>query len=91
MTRNRVPFSAGEQATRTDLGGMAAEVKHQQVLKCFEQSNAVTLLARIVEAVLGKVRIADLRPARQGFPRPRLMNEVRRSPRAGILGPFVCR
>ena len=88
MTRNQVLL---EQGTRTGPGAMAADVKHQQVLKCFEESNAMTLLARIIEAVLGKVRIADLRPAPQEFPRPRLMNEVRRSPRAGILGAFVCR
>jgi hypothetical protein len=69
---------------------MAAEVKRQHMLKCFEQSNAMTLLARFIEAVLGKVRVADLCPARQEFPRPRLMNEVRRSPRAGLHADFVC-
>jgi hypothetical protein len=38
MPRTDVPLSAGERATRTDLEGMAPEVKHQNVLKCFERN-----------------------------------------------------
>ena len=91
MPRTHAPLSAGEQATRSGLGGMAADVKHQHVLKCFEQSNAMTLLARFIQALLRKVRVADLRPARQESPRLRLMNEVRRSPRSSVPVEFVCR
>jgi hypothetical protein len=38
MSRTDVPLSAGEQASRTDLKGMAADVKQQHVLKCFERN-----------------------------------------------------
>jgi hypothetical protein len=48
---------------------MAAEVKHQHVLKCFERDNVRALLARIIEVVLGKARVADLLPARQELAR----------------------
>jgi hypothetical protein len=90
MPRTDVPLSAGEQAARNDLGGMAAEVKHRHVLKCFERKNVMALLARIIEVALGKARVADLRPARQECPPPRLMNEVKSAARPIIPVKFVC-
>lgn len=88
MPRTDVPLSAGEQVARTDSGGMAAEVRQQHVLKCFER-NVMALLARITEVALGKTRVADLRPARH-CPPPRLMNEVKPAARAIIPVEFVC-
>jgi hypothetical protein len=70
---------------------MAAEVKHQHILKCFEKSNAMAFLARITEIVLGNAKVADLCPARQETAGLRPMNEVRRSPRPSISVEFVCR
>lgn len=90
MPRTDVPLSLGEQATRTDLGGMAAEVKHQHVLKCFERNNLMALLAHIIEVALGKGRVADLRPARQECPSPRLMNEIIPAVRPSTPAEFVC-
>ena len=66
MPRTHAPLSAGGQTTRTDLGGMAAEVKHHHVLKCFEGSNAMTLLARIIECVRGMARGTSCRCALHG-------------------------
>lgn len=90
MPRTDVPLSAGEQVTRTDLGVMAAEVKHQHVLKCFERNNFMALLASIIEVALGKGRVADFRPARQECPSPRLKNEVIPAARPSIPVEFVC-
>jgi hypothetical protein len=90
MPRTHVPLSAGGRATRTDLGGKAAEVKHHHVLKCFERSNAMTLVARIIEFALGKARVADLRQARQELAPSRLMNEIKPAPRPGIPVECVC-
>jgi hypothetical protein len=56
MPRTDVAVSAGEQATRTDIEGMAAEVKRRHVLMCFERSNAMTVMARIIEVALGMAR-----------------------------------
>lgn len=90
MPRTDVPLSTGEQVTRTDLGEMAAEVKHQHVLKCFERNNFMALLARIIEIALGKGRVEDLGPARQECPIPRLMKEVIPAARPSIPVEFVC-
>ncbi len=84
------PLVAGERAARTDLGGMAAEVKGQHILRCFEQSNAVALFARIIEFVLGKARVAELCPARREITCLPLMNDVNRSSRSGVPVEFVC-
>lgn len=76
MRRTDVPLSAGEHGSRTELEGMAAEVKHQHVLKCFERSNAMTLMARTIEVALGIARVAGLRQARQEIARPQRMARV---------------
>jgi hypothetical protein len=56
MPRTDVLLSAGEQATRADIEGMAAEMKQRHVLKCFERSNAMTVMPRIIEIALGMAR-----------------------------------
>jgi hypothetical protein len=63
MSRTDVLLSAREQATRTDIEGMTAEVKHRHVLKCFERSNAMTVMARIIEVALGMARRRSCRQA----------------------------
>jgi hypothetical protein len=62
------PFSAGEQSARTDLGGMAAEVRRQHILKCFELSNARALLARVIEFARSARREMRILPGKTGFP-----------------------
>jgi len=69
---------------------MAAEVKHQHMLKCFQQSDTMTLVARIIEVALGKAPFAALCPARLDFPGLRALNEAHRSPRRRVPVEFVC-
>lgn len=91
MPSSHQSLSAREKANRIGLGGMAAEVKHQNMLKCFDQRDAVAFLVRIIEFAFGKTRDADLLPARQESPRLHLVNVVSRSPGPSIAGGFVCR
>jgi len=68
MPRTDAPAVAGGPARRTDLGGMAVEVKSRDILKCFTQTNAMTLLRRLIEIVLCKPRAGALVLARQEAP-----------------------
>jgi hypothetical protein len=89
MQKSRATQTRGRQAARIDPGGMAAEVRYQHMLNCF-QRNAMNILAHTIELVLGKARVAVLRPARQAIPCLRLMGEVTRSPRSSIPVEFAC-
>ena len=89
MQKTHATKTLGHQANRTDLGGMAAEVKFQHMLRCF-QRNAMNILAQMIQLVLGTERVAGLRPVRQEIPCLRLMNEVTRSPRSSIPVEFAC-
>jgi hypothetical protein len=64
MPESRHPISARGRSPRTDLGGLAADVKHERLLKCFEQSFAMSLLAGLIEFTLGRAVFAEVRPWR---------------------------
>lgn len=90
MQRTDVPLRSVEPAAGAEVDGMAAEVKHQHVLKCFQWSNLMALLTRLTEAVLGKARVAELRPAMQECSPPHRMYEVEPAARPGIPIEFAC-
>lgn len=84
----RILFGIG--AERKGLGGMAAEVRHQHMLKCFKQSNAMTALARVIGILIGGARFGDPCPVRRRIDHPSLIHLARRSRRSTIPAEFAC-